>query len=157
MGHIICFTEGSLLLEGLRQYSLEQRPRWNLFVLFCLAVWFVGILVPSPGIEPRAPAMEVQSPNHWSTGNSQVSSFSCVCHLPLSLYISISSGRTKRSSGLGATPACHHSGEFWSCRLDHIIYYPYHFKKTLGYCFFKELRKIIYLTVLGLSWIMGHL
>ena len=26
-----------------------------------------GILVPWPGIKPAPPAMEVQSPNHWTT------------------------------------------------------------------------------------------
>ena len=25
-----------------------------------------GILVPQPGIEPRAPAVEAQGPNHWT-------------------------------------------------------------------------------------------
>ena len=28
------------------------------------AAW--GILVPQPGIEPVAPAVEAQSPNHWT-------------------------------------------------------------------------------------------
>ena len=26
-----------------------------------------GVLVPQPGIEPLPPAVEVQSPNHWTT------------------------------------------------------------------------------------------
>ena len=26
-----------------------------------------GILIPHPGMEPVAPAMEAQSPNHWTT------------------------------------------------------------------------------------------
>ena len=38
---------------------------------FCFLFWFFGheacgILVPQPGIKPAPPALEVQSPNHWT-------------------------------------------------------------------------------------------
>ena len=46
-------------------------PYWsNPFVCFwlCLKAW--RILVPSPGIEPRPPAVEAWRPNYWTPGNS---------------------------------------------------------------------------------------
>ena len=39
----------------------------------CMA-W--GILVPRPGIEPMPPAVEVQSPNHWTAREVPMHSFS---------------------------------------------------------------------------------
>ena len=38
----------------------------NFFVLFCFGhiAWLVGFLVPQPGIEPRALATSVPSPDH---------------------------------------------------------------------------------------------
>ena len=45
-----------------------------LFLVFFLAVlrgmWESRILVPWPGIEPVPPAVEVRSPNHWTTKES---------------------------------------------------------------------------------------
>ena len=35
----------------------------------------VGILVPQPGMEPAPPALETQSPNHWTTREAPRSSF----------------------------------------------------------------------------------
>ena len=35
--------------------------------IFCPCHMACGILVPWPGIEPESPALEVQSPNHWTT------------------------------------------------------------------------------------------
>ena len=37
------------------------------FFIFCPCHMACGILVPWPGIEPKSPALEVQSPNHWTT------------------------------------------------------------------------------------------
>ena len=34
-----------------------------------------GILVLQPGIEPVPPAVEMQSPNHWTTGEFPEKSF----------------------------------------------------------------------------------
>ena len=34
-----------------------------------------GILVPSPGIEPVPPAVEAQSPNHWTAKEYPVLNF----------------------------------------------------------------------------------
>ena len=40
------------------------------FFFFFFSFWLCcaacGILAPRPGIEPRTPAVEVQSPNHWT-------------------------------------------------------------------------------------------
>ena len=36
--------------------------------LFCfIFIYFCGILVPQPGIEPALPAVKVQSLSHWTT------------------------------------------------------------------------------------------
>ena len=37
-----------------------------IFFFFLLGRAACGILVPRPGIEPMAPAVEVRSPNHWT-------------------------------------------------------------------------------------------
>ena len=43
-----------------------------------------GILVPRPGIEPRPPAVEAQSPNHWTTREFPKFKITCCLH-----YISV--------------------------------------------------------------------
>ena len=39
----------------------------SLFIFFWLHHKACGILVPHPRIEPKPPAVEVWSPNHWTT------------------------------------------------------------------------------------------
>ena len=41
--------------------------RWFTFFFFWLHGVARGILVPQPGIEPVSPAVEAESPNHWTT------------------------------------------------------------------------------------------
>ena len=38
----------------------------NALFIYCLRYLAFGILVPQPGIEPEPPAVEMQSPNHWT-------------------------------------------------------------------------------------------
>ena len=44
--------------------------------MFCLVFWLhcevSGILVPPAEIEPKPPAVEVQSPNHWTTSSHRL-------------------------------------------------------------------------------------
>ena len=40
---------------------------WEVFLGGGLYLEAYGILVPQPGIEPRAAAVKVLSPNHWTT------------------------------------------------------------------------------------------
>ena len=49
-------------------YSSAFFPPWQ----HCVAC---GILIPRPGIKPMTPAAEVQSLNHWTTGEVPTSSF----------------------------------------------------------------------------------
>ena len=49
----------------------------------CLFVFWLcsaacRILVPQPGIEPGPPAVQVQSPNHWTARESQI--FFCMIY-----------------------------------------------------------------------------
>ena len=48
-----------------------------LFILFHLFIWSCHVacrtLVPQPGIKPKPPAVEAQSPNHWTAGSPSVS------------------------------------------------------------------------------------
>ena len=37
------------------------------------------ILVPQPGIEPIPPAVEAQSPNHWTTRKFSVTDLRSIC------------------------------------------------------------------------------
>ena len=43
------------------------------FFFFSLCHMVCGILVPRPGIKPMSPAVEEQSPNHWTVGEVLVS------------------------------------------------------------------------------------
>ena len=58
-----------------------------LFIFGC-SVQFVGILVPWPGMQPMPPAVEVWSPNHWTTREFPRSKFK---HIEI---------RCKKSNGL---------------------------------------------------------
>ena len=42
-----------------------------MYIYICIYIWIhcvsCRILVPPPGINPEPPAVEVQSPNHWTS------------------------------------------------------------------------------------------
>ena len=46
-----------------------------MYVFILLATGPCGILVPQPGIEPSAPALGAQSPNHWTAREVLLSNF----------------------------------------------------------------------------------
>ena len=48
-----------------------------------------GTLLPRPGIEPRAPAGEVQSPNHWATRELPMCNFIYTYCVYIHLYTSV--------------------------------------------------------------------
>ena len=52
----------NLLSKLLASLFIEVFP----FFVFATVHTARGILVPRPGIEPVAPAVEAQSPNHWT-------------------------------------------------------------------------------------------
>ena len=51
----------------------------DLFIYLFTSYWLhcttCGILVPRPGIEPMPPALEVQSPKHWTAREVPVGGF----------------------------------------------------------------------------------
>ena len=53
------------------------------YFLFWLSHTACGILVPQPGIEPRAPAVRAQSPHHWTARELPVHCFrlNAVAHI----------------------------------------------------------------------------
>ena len=54
----------------------DRIVRKQCFCFFVMALLqVVGILVPQPGMEPAPPALETQSPNHWTTREAPRSSF----------------------------------------------------------------------------------
>ena len=57
-------TQANGLKEGGGKSSYRKEEEDDLFWPHRTAC---GILVPRPGIEPVTPAVEVPSPNHWST------------------------------------------------------------------------------------------
>ena len=61
--------------NGLKQQLRTAHKTLNSFFLACLRLATCGILVPQPGIEPAASAMEAQSPNHRTPGKSPTTPF----------------------------------------------------------------------------------
>ena len=64
MGH------GTQAKKGDKSSKRSGLLQWHdtvFFVLFCFGHAACKILVPPPGIEPVPPAVEVRSPNHWTT------------------------------------------------------------------------------------------
>ena len=65
---IITHTHLSLLSLG---WPVNFVPIFQFFFFFFFFFWLhnmaCGIIVPWPGIEPVQPAVEAQSPNHWTT------------------------------------------------------------------------------------------
>ena len=63
IGHLSIFFGKKVCSGSLPVFELGD----FLFVCFGPHCTARGILVPPPGIEPVSPAVEVQSPNHWTT------------------------------------------------------------------------------------------
>ena len=47
--------------------SMPQASRTGLDFFSTMLCVACGVLAPQPGVEPMPPALEVQSPNHWTT------------------------------------------------------------------------------------------
>ena len=43
---------------------------WHLYLFIGSSTWHLGPLFPGRGLNPRSPALEGQSFNHWTTGTS---------------------------------------------------------------------------------------
>ena len=59
-----------LYLIPFRGFTVSQNMPQITYFYFCLFVFghmACRTLVPQPGIEPTSPAVEAQSPNHWTT------------------------------------------------------------------------------------------
>ena len=67
-----CFYNIISLRSILIQFSKPAIIFFNLYLKAIVIYLFFGhiaahgILVPQPGIEPMAPELEVQNPNHWT-------------------------------------------------------------------------------------------
>ena len=73
--------EGSWVQQLLSQGSLGCETLWHKLCSFYFLFWSwnaaCGILLPRPGIEPAAPALEVRNLNHWTA--REVPNLLCSC------------------------------------------------------------------------------